>query len=103
MAEFPLLLTPNRQVYNETGSVQAALDAGMKAMGIHWSGAWMAMRVPGPSYISVNHGIRRRGLACASCHSTRGVMDFKALGYSPGEVRELERDVAQRNSPQDRR
>jgi hypothetical protein len=103
MAGFPLLLAPNRQVYNETGSVRAALAAGMEAMGVHWSGEWMAMRVPGPSYISVSHGIQRRGLTCHACHSRHGVMDFRALGYSPGEVRELESDVAERSSPRDRR
>ena len=89
-ALFPLLLAPNREVYNRTGSVTLAVDAGMKAMGVPWSGQWMAMRVPGTSYISVNHGIRKTGLACASCHSRHGVMDFKALGYSPSEVSALE-------------
>lgn len=93
MAQFPLLLAPNREVYNKTGDVKAAIDAGMKpyeAMGIKWSGAWMAMRVPGTSYISVNHGVQKAGLACSACHTHNGVMDFKALGYGPGEVAKLE-------------
>ena len=96
MADFPMLLAPNRAVYNQTGSVKRAIEAGMKAMGVSWSGSWMAMRVPGTSYISVNHGIRTRGLACAACHSPHGLMDFKALGYAPREVHELERPVAGR-------
>lgn len=90
-ADFPLLLAPNRAVYNRTGNVTRAIAAGMKALGVPWSGQWMAMRMPGTSYISVNHGVRRHGLACAACHSAHGVMDFKALGYSPRQVRQLER------------
>jgi hypothetical protein len=92
-AEFPLLLTPNREVYNRTGSVQQALAAGMRALGVPWSGQWRAMQVPGISYISVNHGIRTRGLACIACHSRHGVMDFKRLGYSAQQIRQLEQAV----------
>ncbi len=92
-ADFPLLLAPNREVYNKTGDVKAAIDAGMKpyeAMGLKWSGEWMAMQVPGTSYISVNHGVQKAGLSCNSCHSRKGVMDFKALGYTAKQVKELE-------------
>lgn len=94
MANFPLLLAPNREVYNKTGDVKAAIDAGMKpyeAMGLKWSGEWMAMQVPGTSYISVNHGVKKVGLSCSDCHSTHGVMDFKALGYTPEQVKALEK------------
>jgi len=94
MSQFPLLLSPNREVYNQTGDIKAAIDAGMgpfKAMGLEWSGQWMAMEVPGTSYISVNHGIKPTGLSCDACHSEHGVMDFKALGYSAEEVKRLER------------
>lgn len=90
-ADLPLLLAPNRAVYNRTGSVRRAVDAGMKALGVRWSGQWMAMRVPGTSYISVNHAIDKRGLACAACHSRHGVMNFRSLGYSPQQVRALQR------------
>ncbi len=93
MAKFPLLLAPNREVYNKTGDVKKAIDAGMKpyeAMGLKWSGEWMPMQVPGTSYISVNHGIQKDGLSCNSCHSKNGVMDFKALGYTPQQVKQLE-------------
>jgi len=93
MADFPLLLAPNREVYNQTGNITKAVDAGMKpykAMGLTWSGEWMAMQVPGTSYISVNHGIKKEGLSCNSCHSTQGVMDFKALGYSAQQIKQLE-------------
>jgi hypothetical protein len=94
MKDFPLLLAPNREVYNATGDVKAAIDAGMKpyeAMGLKWSGEWMAMQVPGTSYISVNHGVKAKGLACSACHSKGGVMDFKALGYAEKEVERLQR------------
>jgi hypothetical protein len=93
MADFPLLLAPNREVYNATGDVKKAIDAGMKPyaqMGLTWSGEWMAMQVPGTSYISVNHGVKRMGLSCTDCHSPHGVLDFAALGYSPQEVRTLQ-------------
>jgi hypothetical protein len=94
MAQFPLLLAPNREVYNKTGNIKEALDAGMKpyqAMGLRWSGEWMAMQVPGISYISVNHGIKKVGLSCNDCHSDHGTMDFKALGYTAQQVRQLEK------------
>ena len=94
MRDFPLLLAPNREVYNLTGDVKAALDAGMKpyeAWGLTWSGEWMPMQVPGTSYISVNHGIKKAGLACNACHSRHGVMRFAALGYTSEQTEQLER------------
>jgi Cytochrome c bacterial len=96
MKDFPLLLAPNREVYNASGDVKAAIDAGMRpleAIGLKWSGEWMAMEVPGTSYISVNHGVRKSGLSCNACHSTRGVMDFKALGYTEEQVERLQREA----------
>ncbi len=94
MADFPLLLAPNREVYNATGDVGAAIAAGVKpaeAMGLHWSGRWTSMEVPGTSYISVNHGVRRIGLGCRDCHSPHGVLDFAGLGYSAQEVADLQK------------
>ncbi len=93
MADFPLLLSPNREVYNKTGDVKPAIDAGMRpyeAMGLKWSGEWMGMFVPGLSYISVNHGVKKTGLSCSACHSKQGVMDFKALGYTPQQAKQLQ-------------
>ncbi len=92
MAEFPMLLAPNREVYNKTGDVKAAIDSGMSAMGIKWSGDWMPMQVPGTSYISVNHGIRANGPACNSCHAPNGIMDFKALGFTPDQIKALQQN-----------
>ncbi|HQT94957.1 MAG TPA: hypothetical protein PK435_10015 [Thermoanaerobaculaceae bacterium] len=94
MANFPLLLAPNREVYNSTGDVKAAIDAGMKpyeAWGLKWSGEWMAMEVPGTSYISVNHGVKNAGLPCKACHSRDGVMDYTALGYTTEQAERLRR------------
>lgn len=93
MADFPLLLAPNREVYNATGDVAAAIAAGVKpaeAMGLQWSEQWMSMQVPGTSYISVNHGVRRIGFACRDCHSPHGVLDFASLGYSQLDVERLQ-------------
>jgi hypothetical protein len=94
MKGFPLLLAPNREVYNRTGDVKQALAAGMKpyeAFGLRWSGDWTAMKVPGTSFISVNHGVKRMGYSCRDCHSPNGVIDFESLGYSATEVEKLRR------------
>lgn len=96
MAEFPLLLAPNREVYNETGDVKKAIDAGMKpyeSLGLKWSGEWKAMQVPGTSFISVNHGVKKNALSCSSCHSKSGVMNFKALSYSQQQINQLEKFI----------
>jgi hypothetical protein len=94
MADFPLLLAPNREVYNKTGEVKKCIDAGMKTyepFGLKWSGEWMSMKVPNTSYISVNHGIKRMGYTCRDCHSPHGIIDFASLGYTSQEVKKLER------------
>jgi len=96
MADLPLLLAPDREVYNTTGDVAKAVSAGMKpveSLGLHWSGQWTAMEVPGTSYISVNHGVRRIGLGCRDCHSPHGVLDFATLGYTAQEVEALQRPL----------
>jgi hypothetical protein len=94
MRGFPLLLAPNREVYNRTGDVKQALAAGMKpyeAFGLRWSGEWTAMKVPGTSFVSVNHGVKRMGYSCRDCHSPNGVIDFASLGYSATEIEKLQR------------
>jgi len=43
------------------------------------------------SFISLSHAIKRHGaLTCANCHSPAGVMDFKALSYSPAKAAQLQ-------------
>jgi len=36
-----------------------------------------------------NHGIQKEGRQCIECHSPNGIMDFKALGYSPDRAHDL--------------
>ncbi|MBI3945981.1 MAG: nitrite reductase [Armatimonadetes bacterium] len=40
--------------------------------------------------LMVNHGIQAKGFECVDCHSPNGIMDFKALGYTPERVKDLE-------------
>jgi hypothetical protein len=39
--------------------------------------------------LMVNHGISKVGRTCVECHSVNGLLDFKALGYSPQRAAEL--------------
>lgn len=42
---------------------------------------------PTGSFISLSHAIKRNGaLRCSDCHSTSGVMDFRALSYSDSQI-----------------
>ena len=46
--------------------------------------------IPQDAMLEISHAIRRKGaLTCDNCHSPNGVMDFKALGYTPEEVESL--------------
>jgi hypothetical protein len=40
---------------------------------------------------SMNHQVAPKGdaLGCGSCHSTKGVLDFKKLGYSEEKTEKL--------------
>jgi hypothetical protein len=40
--------------------------------------------------LMVNHGIQKEGLSCQSCHSEKGILDFKKLGYSPERIKDLQ-------------
>ncbi len=47
---------------------------------------WM----PNDAMLEISHAVRREGaLTCKNCHNTAGVLDWKALGYSPEEVETL--------------
>ncbi len=39
--------------------------------------------------LMINHGIKKDGLSCESCHSPNGILDFAKLGYSPERVKDL--------------
>ncbi|NOZ47023.1 MAG: nitrite reductase [Chlorobi bacterium] len=40
--------------------------------------------------LMINHGITKEGRTCAECHTDKGILDFKALGYPPERVKELQ-------------
>lgn len=40
--------------------------------------------------LMVNHGITGKAFDCKDCHSPNGIMDFKALGYSPARIKDLQ-------------
>ncbi|HHJ52164.1 MAG TPA: nitrite reductase [Caldithrix abyssi] len=39
--------------------------------------------------LMINHGITKDARQCVECHTTNGIMDFKALGYPPERVKDL--------------
>jgi len=42
-------------------------------------------------FISLNHGISKRGWACSVCHTTEdGLLDFRSLGYTGRRARQLQ-------------
>jgi len=47
--------------------------------------------LPNDADMEISHAVRREGaLTCERCHSDHGVLDWKALGYTPAEVEALE-------------
>jgi hypothetical protein len=40
--------------------------------------------------LMVNHGIQKEGRECVQCHTPKGIMNFKMLGYSPERIKDLE-------------
>ncbi len=49
--------------------------------------------IPQDALLEISHAIRKDGaLTCNNCHSKNGVMDFKALGYTPEEVEALQEE-----------
>jgi hypothetical protein len=47
---------------------------------------WIAM----DAGLEMNHAIRREGLNCGDCHSSDGVLDWQALGYTAEQIEELQ-------------
>ncbi len=46
--------------------------------------------LPNDAMLEISHGIRLEGaLSCDDCHGPDGVMDWRALGYTPDEIAEL--------------
>ncbi|MBF0401671.1 MAG: nitrite reductase [Magnetococcales bacterium] len=65
-----------------SGEFPLAADGSFKKVESHW------MRQMGS--LMVNHGIRKEGRRCKGCHSSKGIIDFEALGYPPERVAELQ-------------
>ena len=40
--------------------------------------------------LMVNHGIQKEGRDCKDCHAPKGIMDFKALGYTEARAKDLQ-------------
>lgn len=39
--------------------------------------------------LMINHAIQKTGRTCNECHTANGLLDFKALGYTPDEIESL--------------
>jgi hypothetical protein len=52
--------------------------------------------IPKDANLELSHAVRRDGaLACGDCHAPEGVLDWRALGYTPEEAAELSVDPLQ--------
>ncbi len=62
-----------------TGNSTAAILAGAKATGLHWSGKWVKY----VRYMQVDHGVvpDDHALGCKDCHSKTTFFPWKELGY----------------------
>ena len=46
--------------------------------------------LPNDAMLEISHAVRREGaLTCQNCHSTKGILDWKALGYTDDSVQIL--------------
>ena len=39
--------------------------------------------------LMINHAIQKTGRTCNECHTQNGLLNFQALGYTPGEIESL--------------
>jgi hypothetical protein len=75
-------------VLTQTGDIEKAIQAGVDANGRTYSGSWEPKKYD--VYFQLSHGVTlERSLECNDCHSPSGGMDFKALGYSEEQIKEL--------------
>jgi nitrate/TMAO reductase-like tetraheme cytochrome c subunit len=49
-------------------------------------GKWMRQM----GTLMINHGVTSKARTCAECHTSQGILDFRALGYSEQRTRDLE-------------
>lgn len=78
-------------VYAVTGDVAAAAKKGAEDAKQNYSGQWKGVQET--MSFSLNHQVagKSEALKCGDCHSPKGRIDFKALGYSESEVKKLTR------------
>jgi hypothetical protein len=76
-------------VYSVTGDPAAAAKKGAEDAKQAYSGQWKG--VTEPILWSVNHQVapKTQALACNTCHSAAGILDFVALGYSEEKIAKL--------------
>ncbi len=76
-------------VYSITGDPGAAAKKGAEEAGQKYSGKWKGEWED--MVFSMNHKVvqRPQPLACNACHSPTGVMDFKKLGYTDQQTKDL--------------
>lgn len=100
---YPFKLFQGKAFYNQkTGDLMSMDFAPPMATGDTLAGVASAARIlriadykPVPGwqtiYFGSNHQVapKKKALACASCHSPNGVLNFKELGYSGEEIKKL--------------
>ena len=76
-------------LYSVTGDVSAAAKKGAEDAKQPYSGKWKG--VVESTVFSLNHQVapKSEALKCNDCHSPKGRMDFKALGYADDEAERL--------------
>ena len=76
-------------VYKVKGDLDAAVNAGIEAAGMEYSGSWEA--VTELMYFDVQHQVAPalQALQCGHCHSEVGRLDFVALGYDQATATRL--------------
>jgi hypothetical protein len=76
-------------VYAVSGDPGAAAKKGAEDGKQAYSGSWKGIRET--MVFSVNHQVAPKGeaLKCGSCHSPRGVLDFRKLGYGEEKAGKL--------------
>ncbi|MEW5706143.1 MAG: hypothetical protein AB1743_05025 [Actinomycetota bacterium] len=75
------------KVFAETGDFNLSLNEMAKILKLPQPPRWKPVDVL--KLKQVSHTIRRKGLSCNDCHSRKGIMDFKALGYTGRKLEEL--------------
>ncbi|MCL6472279.1 MAG: hypothetical protein K6T91_05640 [Firmicutes bacterium] len=73
-------------VYSKTGDFAAAVKAAAASKGLP-EPKWIPLK--SNKVQQLDHQIQKIGVKCNDCHAKKGIMDFKALGYTDQEIEEL--------------